>query len=270
MPELPEVETVVRGLQGENLPGREIISAESTWPRQIVTPSPDEFLHRIRGQVVESLSRRAKYIIVKLNRDYLIIHLKMTGRLYMAPVGDEAGPYLRARFRFDDGRELRFSDMRKFGRLYLAESLDLIESKLGPEPLSDDFTEDYLRRELARRKAVLKPLLMNQAFLAGVGNIYADEALWSARIDPRRKADTLEGDEVKRLYDAIRSVLRLGIDHEGASVNWYRKANGERGEHQDYLNAYDQTGKPCQRCGNPIEKIRLAQRGTHYCPVCQH
>jgi formamidopyrimidine-DNA glycosylase len=169
----------------------------------------------------------------------------------------------------DNGHALQFSDARKFGRLYLVNKEESVTGKLGPEPLSDDFTPDILQAVLAKRRAGIKSLLLNQQIIAGIGNIYADEALWEARIDPRRKANTLKGEEIQRLYSAICLVLQKGIDYEGASVNWYRKADGRQGNSQKHLNAYARAGKSCKRCKTALTKIRLGQRGTHFCPKCQ-
>jgi formamidopyrimidine-DNA glycosylase len=233
--------------------------------------TPEAFTGRLTGQRVETLSRRGKYVVFTLNNDHLFIHLKMTGRLYVAQPGehDRADRWLRLVFGLDDGRALRFSDLRKFGRAYLTGDPATITDKLGPEPLSDAFTLDVFKELIARRKGTIKPLLMNQSFVAGVGNIYADEILWRARIDPRRKADTLNQEEVVRLYHALRGALRDGIMHEGASINWYRKPDGTTGGYQAYFNVYDKDGSPCSRCKTPIKKIRVGQRGTHFCPVCQ-
>jgi formamidopyrimidine-DNA glycosylase len=176
---------------------------------------------------------------------------------------------VRAIFSLDNQHELRFSDSRKFGRLYLVTQEEEVTGKLGPEPLSDAFTLDVFRESLTGRSGVIKPLLLNQRFIAGIGNIYADEVLWLARIDPCRKADTLKPDDVERLYHAIRQALHDGIEHEGASVNWYRKPDGTSGTQQDHFSVYNQEGEPCPRCGTPIRKIWLAQRGTHFCPSCQ-
>jgi len=269
MPELPEVESVVRGLR-DDVVGRSFTGFETTWPRQIRPYTPDAFASRLTGQRIKALNRRAKYIVFDLSDDVLFVHLKMTGRLYIKdkwPGDDDA--YIRARFGLDNGNELLFSDLRKFGRIQLVADAEEITGGLGPELLSDTFTLDDFRSQLAQRQGSIKPLLMNQQFIAGVGNIYADESLWLARIDPRRKADTLKSEEIERLYHAIREVLEAGIAREGASINWYRKPDGTTGSQQNHFNAYDQVDKPCPRCGNLIHKIRLGQRGTHFCPTCQ-
>lgn len=270
MPELPEVEMVVRGLRPDMV-GRSFTGADVRWSRELVDHSPESFASRLAGQRVIAMRRRAKYIIFELTDDYLLVHLKMTGRLYVSQPNDRAAAdnYLRVVMFLDDGRELRFSDMRKFGRVYLVAALDSVTGNLGPEPLEDDFTLEALKEQLASRSGTIKPLLLDQTFVAGVGNIYADESLWHARIDPRRKADTLRGDEVARLHNAIRQVLQAGIDAEGSTFNWYRKPDGTSGEYQNQFRVYDREGQPCFRCDTPIEKIRLAQRGTHFCPNCQ-
>jgi formamidopyrimidine-DNA glycosylase len=270
MPELPEVETVVRGLR-EPLAGRTIIGASTTWPRALVTPDTPLFTARIAGQPVRGVDRRAKYILIRLDPDTLIVHLKMTGRLYVVPDAstEHADQWLRFVFQLDNGHQLRFSDARKFGRVYLVDDPARIVGALGPEPLEDAFTLDVFRARLARRSGQIKPLLLNQAFLAGMGNIYTDEALFLSQIHPQRQADTLGEDEIARLYAAIRSVLADGIAREGASVNWYRKPDGTKGKAQNSLQVYGRAGEPCLRCGHPVERIVVGQRGTHLCPACQ-
>lgn len=268
MPELPEVETVVRGLR-DDIVGRQFSQVAISWPSQIVTPTLDEFMARLPGQRVLALSRRGKFIVFQLTQDVMLIHLKMTGRLYVSERNAQDDRWVRAAFKLDDGRTLHFSDARKFGRLYLVHQLDEVAGSLGPEPLSDDFTPELLRERVAGRQRAIKTMLLDQQIVAGIGNIYADEALWEARIDPRRKANTLNEKELKRLYIAIRLVLQKGIEYEGASVNWYRKADGSKGNSQNHLNVYDREEQPCARCGTPVTKIRLGQRGTHFCPTCQ-
>jgi formamidopyrimidine-DNA glycosylase len=169
----------------------------------------------------------------------------------------------------DDGREMRFSDSRKFGRMILTTRIEDVAGSLGPEPLDEAFTLSAFRARIAGRAGTIKPLLLNQAFIAGVGNIYADEALWRAQIDPRRKASTLGASEVAALYEAIQAALRDGITYEGASINWYRKPDGSTGDSQNHFNVYGREDEPCARCGTPIQKTWLAQRGTHFCPRCQ-
>jgi formamidopyrimidine-DNA glycosylase len=270
MPELPEVETVVRGLR-EPLVGRRI---ENVWyERQnvIQMPSAEQFSARIKGQTVKAITRRAKYILCQLDHDILAIHLKMTGRLFVAAPENQPPEdrWVRLRLGLDNGEELCFSDARRFGRVYLAGSVEEITPLLGPEPLEDTFTPAILTQQLQGRSKVIKALLLDQSFVAGVGNIYADEALHRAGIHPLRPANSLTTDEIERLYSTIREVLNKGIEYQGASLNWYRKPDGTKGESQDHFYVYDREGEPCLNCGTPIIKIRVAQRGTHYCPNCQ-
>jgi len=270
MPELPEVETVVRGLRPA-LIGRVIVGAWLDWPNSLISPSPEDFIARIAGQTVHDLWRRGKYILAGLDSATLIIHLKMTGRLYVAPdeAVNEADRWAHFRFQLDNAHQLRFSDARKFGRVCLTPDPGWVIGRLGPEPLADDFTLDRFRERLAGRGGALKPLLLNQAFIAGIGNIYADEALFRAGIHPRRGAAGLSADEQARLYAGIRAALEVGIDYEGASVNWYRKPDGTPGESQEHFYVYGRTGAPCLHCGAPIERILVGGRATHFCPACQ-
>ena len=270
MPELPEVETVVRGLR-DPLAGRTITGVTYDWPRALVLPDGPVFAGAIAGQPVRGVDRRGKYILIRLDPDTLIIHLKMTGRLYVVPDDhvDHADQWVHYTFQLDNAHQLRFSDARKFGRVYLVEDPAQVLGALGPEPLDAAFTLDVFRALIAARKATLKPLLLYQGFVAGLGNIYADEALFASQLHPLRRADTLTGDEIARLYAAIRQVLDDGIEREGASVNWYRKPDGTKGSAQNALNVYGRTGEPCFRCGHPIERIVVGQRGTHFCPACQ-
>jgi formamidopyrimidine-DNA glycosylase len=234
-------------------------------------PSAEQFGARIIGQTVKAITRRAKYILCQLDHDILAIHLKMTGRLFVAARENQPPEdrWVRLRLGLDNGEELCFSDARRFGRVYLAGSVDEITPILGPEPLEDDFTAAVLRQQLQGRSKVIKALLLDQSFVAGVGNIYADEALHRAGIHPQRPANSLSETEVERLYETIREVLNKGIEYQGATLNWYRKPDGTKGESQDHFYVYGREGESCFNCGASIVKIRVAQRGTHYCPQCQ-
>jgi len=268
MPELPEVETVVRSLR-EPLIGRHVESVWYDWAKVVKTPSAEQFTARLHGQTFRAITRRAKYIVCQMDHDLFAIHLKMTGRLYVSETDHPGDRWVHLRVGLDNGLHLCFSDARRFGRVYLINHMNEIAPNLGPEPLEADFTADILRERLNGRHKQIKALLLDQSFVAGVGNIYADESLYRAQIHPLRTADSLKADEIVRLHEAIRYTLELGINHEGASINWYRKPDGERGESQDYFNAYGKDGQSCARCGQAIVKIRVAQRGTHYCPNCQ-
>ncbi len=270
MPELPEVETVVRGLRGP-LIGRRIATMWHDWARTIHSPGADEFAARIAGQTVSAVGRRGKYILIKLEHDTLVVHLKMSGRLYVADAEtvNEADRWVHVRFDLDKGQQLRFSDVRKFGRVYLTNDLASLLGHLGPEPLSDEFTAAVLRAGLVGRKRAIKAQLLDQEFVAGVGNIYADEALFLAGIHPATAAGTLSDEAAARLQQTIRAALLAGIKHEGASINWYRKPDGQKGGSQNHFFVYGRTSLPCRQCGAAINKIRVAQRGTHFCPECQ-
>jgi formamidopyrimidine-DNA glycosylase len=270
MPELPEVETVVRGLR-EPLIGHTALEAWSDWPKTVRGLPTDAFTDRVRGQTFRAITRRAKYIICHLDHDLLVVHLKMTGRLYVTEdaTAHDADRWVHFRLQLDGGRQLRFSDARKFGFVALISDFDSLAPKLGPEPLESGFTVADFSMRLARRAAPIKAVLLDQTVVAGVGNIYADEALFRARIHPLRPANDLRPDEIVALHDSIRIVLAAGIEEEGASVNWYRKPDGTTGNAQSGFAVYDRQGQPCPVCGTPVTKIRVAQRGTHYCPNCQ-
>jgi len=270
MPELPEVETVRQDLLAVGLVGHRIEGVTVRWPRHIATPSVEEFRVRLSGQEVLDVRRRGKYLIFALSGgDYLLIHLKMTGQLLFREATAPADAYTHTVFHLDCGHELRFSDTRKFGRVYLVSDPQTVVGGLGPEPLDDAFTAEELGRLLTQRRGRLKSLLLNQEFLAGLGNIYADEALFLARIHPLRTADTLSPSEVKELYRAIQKVLRQAIAGRGTSVDRYRDASGEKGTYQEELLIFRRTGEPCPRCGGPVERIVVGGRSTHFCPICQ-
>lgn len=270
MPELPEVETIVRGLR-EPLIGRTVQAMWYDWPKTLHSPAPEEFAARIIGQTFRAIGRRAKYIVCVLDQDSLIVHLKMTGRLYVVPseASVDADRWLHFRLDLDNGTQLRFSDARKFGRIYLTSDVETVTGGIGPEPLDAAFTAAEFSRRLRSRSRMIKALLLDQTFIAGVGNIYADEGLFRAGINPLRRTDDLSDDEIERLFATVRDSLSAGIDYEGASVNWYRKPDGSRGESQNHFYVYGRDGAPCLICQHPIVKARVAQRGTHYCPNCQ-
>jgi formamidopyrimidine-DNA glycosylase len=272
VPELPEVETVRRTLE-LGLVGRRIAEVRRlSWPRTIAEPAPELFQELLRDRLVTGLERRAKYIIIRLDHgDALVVHLRMTGRLTLQD--DDAIPdtHTHVVLRLDGGGQLFFRDTRKFGRIWLLDTAGLkaLDERLGPEPLEDTLTAEEFRTLLRRRKGRLKSILLDQKFIAGLGNIYVDEALWTARLHPLRTVPSLADDEIDRLYHAIREVLSLAVERRGTSFSDYRDARGDLGSNQDYLNVYGRAGEPCPRCGAPIERIVVAQRGTHFCPHCQ-
>jgi formamidopyrimidine-DNA glycosylase len=270
MPELPEVETLVRLLnQGRNgtpsVIGRTITGVELAWPRHIARPGPATFRQKISGRRIEALSRRAKYLVFTLDQGTMLIHLKMTGDLEVVPASAEPGDYDHTVFSLDDDWELRFSDARKFGRVYWLEDPAQVLGKLGPEPLAEDFTPGVLSQQLEGRSRAIKPLLLDQSFVAGIGNIYADEALHRARLHPLHPADKLDEAGVKQLWQGIRHALQQGIDRQGTSLDWVYRG----GENQDHLRVYGREGEPCPVCGAEIKRIVVSQRGTHFCPDCQ-
>lgn len=269
MPELPEVETIVRALR-EPLIGQTIVRVRNYWPRHIATPSPDELQRRIHNCRIEHVLRRGKYLVFALSREEnLIIHLKMTGQLACVPSGELQGDHVHTVFELANGYELRFRDVRKFGRIYLVRDTADVLGNLGPEPLSESFSARHLHEGLKSRRRVLKPLLLDQTFLAGVGNIYADEALFYAGIRPMRRTETLTEAHSQDLYQSIRKALELGIAGEGATISDYRKPDGSKGGMQTRFAVYGRAGEPCLRCGTSIERIILGGRSTHYCPDCQ-
>jgi len=270
MPELPEVETVTRGLRVP-LMGRTITGVTVSWPRTLACPAAGEFADRIVGRRVVLIGRRGKYVVIELDRGYLLVHLKMSGRLQVVPATEPLDKYVRVLFDLEDGQQLRFCDMRKFGRIYLVDDPADVTAQLGPEPLADDFTLDEFRCRLSRRTGRLKPLLLNQEFLAGLGNIYADEALHAAGLHPLRKADSLTPGEQARLYQSVRTVLRRAIANRGTTLTdgGYTDAMGQAGRYQDHIAVYSREGEPCLICQTPIERIVIGGRSAHYCPTCQ-
>jgi len=264
MPELPEVETVVRGLRGP-LVGRTFTGVTVLWPNSIKTPIP-QLKHGLPGQRIRAITRRGKYLQFHLSGgDTLLLHLKMSGSLLVEPTGDPVDPHVRTIFDLDNQHQLRFKDMRKFGRVYLVADPNQVVGKLGPEPLADDFTPDDFKVLFRRRSGRLKPLLLNQEFIAGIGNIYADESCFIAKIDPRRHVDTLTEPELERLYHAIRQALSAGIVHKGASLDSVYPG----GEFQNHFQVYDRKFQPCFNCGAEIQRIVLGGRSTHFCSRCQ-
>lgn len=269
MPELPEVETAVRALR-QPLIGRRFTEVRNYWPRHIAGLDLATLQRRLHGRAVTAVRRRGKYLLFDLDDgQVLIIHLRMTGHLSVVEASAPASKHLHTIFALDDGRELRFRDQRKFGKVYLVDDEEEVVGKLGPEPLAADFTVEVLQQQLNGRTRFLKPLLLDQTFVAGLGNIYADEALFYAGLHPERRAHTLDDAEIAALYAAIRRALRMGVAREGASIDIYVKPDGSRGEMQDALNVYKQDDSPCPRCGTTIQRIVLGGRSTHFCPHCQ-
>ena len=280
MPELPEVETLVRTLRPQ-LVGKRIMEADVRWVRTLSTPSAKKFKEQIKGQEILDVSRRAKFFNIRLSAHRgpqgkvynLLIHLRMSGDLLIKQGKIKPEKHDRLIFTLapvHDGKMIRksflvFNDTRKFGRVWLTDDLGKVLGKLGPEPLSKGFTPDWLYNSLRRRHRQLKPLLLDQTFLAGLGNIYTDEALHMAKLHPRALSDTVTARQAEALHHAIRAVLREGIRRNGASIDWVYRG----GDFQNHFRVYDRDGEPCPVCGTIIEKIIVGQRGTHICPKCQ-
>lgn len=267
MPELPEVETI----KNELLPhvvGLTIKSVTLLWERTLRQPSPAEFYSGISGQRINSLSRRGKYLVFQLDGGgCLIAHLKMSGSLLVGK--GEPPKYTRAIIHLDDGSNIFFRDPRKFGKLQLVNDSDTVLCKLGPEPLSPGFTAETLYDSLKKRKAPVKAVLLDQHCIAGIGNMYADEALFAAGIHPLRPASSLSRTEVKRLHSVIREVLKEAIINKGASVNTYFRPGGEQGTAHSNFKVAHRGGKPCPVCNTPIQRIPVRHRGSYFCPKCQ-
>jgi formamidopyrimidine-DNA glycosylase len=267
MPELPEVETIVQGLKPLLL-GRSFRQVKIYDEHILYNIEPEIFCNRVAGKQITDLERRGKYIIFKfLYGETMLLHLRMTGALLWNPLENE--PYTRLEFFTDDGGHLVYSDVRRLGRIYLTDHPRELLEKLGVEPLSDNFTAARLIELMKRRSTPIKAVLLNQKLIAGIGNMYADEALFKARIHPMQPASSLDCNEIKSLHRAIREVLKKGIKNNGASVRNYRRTNGEPGRaHLEFAVAH-RRGNCCPRCGTPIIRIVVHQRGTYFCPHCQ-
>jgi len=274
MPELPEVQTVVDSLNKLKLKGRRVVNARVYWPKTINGISPATFIKKISGRSIREISRRGKYIVIALTRDLtLLIHLRMTGRLNWAAADSRRNPHEHVILIFGSKMALRFQDTRKFGRFYLTMDPQEILGKLGPEPLSDRFTLARFHAMLQSRKRLIKPLLLDQGFIAGLGNIYVDEALWKAGIHPLRVSSSLSKKEAAALHHAIPLVLKKGLANLGTTLgsgagNFYSVA-GRRGRNADELLVFRRTGEGCVNCRTPIQRIVVGQRSTHICPRCQ-
>ena len=287
MPELPEVETVCRQLEPE-IEGRAIERLEELDARWCRPMPPRQLEKAVAGATIEGLGRRGKYLLLALDGERtLVMHLRMTGNLVLVEGEDKLDPsegmrlyegerstserHLRARFALDDGRELWFTDPRRFGEAFLIDDADLEArfERLGVEPLSDAFTPELLAAVSAGRTAPLKSFLLNQSRVAGVGNIYADEALFRARLHPLSPAGSMRSEHHEALCDAVVAALEAGIDRGGASIDDYRDGRGEKGTMQDEFLVHTREGEPCPNCGEPIVRIVISGRSTYYCPHCQ-
>lgn len=267
MPELPEVETIRRGLEKKIL-GKKVNRVEINTDRMIKKPSPKRFKKEVEGKIFKQVIRRGKYLILALSSGKkIVIHLRMTGQL----IYGKRDTKNRVSFLLSDGKYLNLNDKRHLGEIRLVENWRKIPSiaKIGKEPLEDSFTLKVFSEMLNKKKAKIKPLLMNQEFLAGLGNIYAQEALFRAKIHPERHAHRLKRDEVKSLFSEIKKVLKKAIDYKGSSLSSYVDAEGRRGSFRSHLRVYGWEGEPCVKCKTPLKFIKLGGRGTTFCPKCQ-
>lgn len=273
MPEMPEVETIRRTL-AEKVDGRTITNVEVLLSRLIKWPAPYEFEAAITGKTIIMLRRRGKYLIFQLTDAMLmVVHLRMTGRLQYIGKDMVRDKYARILFYLDNGDVLVYADTRTLGTLYALPEEELWRisglSKMGPEPLTPEFTLDYFRDKIKKRQGKIKALLLDQKIIGGLGNIYVDESLAIAGILPWRTGESLSETDTATLYQAINGVIAAGIEHGGTTFRDYRDGVGKSGSHQNYLRVYGRKGQPCVTCGTPIEWKEVAGRGTHYCPYCQ-
>jgi len=267
MPELPEVETISRQLS-PLVCGKRIREIRVLWSRTVARPSVEELLRRLPGQSILTLHRRGKYLVFSLSQDTFLLHLRMSGDLQWRRPGDQPQPHDRLWLLLESGDEqqiLAFHDPRKFGRVWLVQDAGEVLGTLGPEPLDESFTPQKLLERLRVSRRRLKPLLLDQSFVAGLGNIYADEALHRASLHPLRPAASLSVEEAARLWQAIRQVLNEGIQRNGASIDWVYRG----GEFQNHFQVYAREGQPCYRCGQPVQRLRIAQRSSYFCAICQ-
>ena len=276
MPELPEVETIMQRLRNGTpevppVPGHTIQSVEVTWARIIEEPDPRTFKQKLVGQTIRDVSRRGKFLHFSLDEGHLMGHLRMSGDMRMEKrLSDTGEPlpfedYDRVVINFRDRWRMAFSNIRKFGRMWFVKDPQTVLGSLGPEPLDTDFTPQWLYEILLNHHRQIKPLLMDQKMIAGMGNIYTDEALFRAKLHPRRLSNSLSRSETDSLHASIQATLRQGIQQFGASVDWVYRG----GEFQNHFNVYQKDGEPCPRCGTTLQKTLVGQRGTHFCPSCQ-
>jgi formamidopyrimidine-DNA glycosylase len=273
MPELPEVETIVADLR-PHLTGRTILRCELLFPTIVRFPEPEEFVDSVAGMTINAVRRRGKFILMELdNALLLVVHLGMTGQLRLVDPLIPIEKHTHVVFTLDDGRQLRYRDPRRFGRLLLGTEEALLASRklprLGPEPIDPDFESEELYRSLRKRRTSLKAVLLDQGTIAGVGNIYADESLHRAGLRPDRLAGGLSRKSVGKLHESLKHSLETAIANRGSSVDTYRDAWGEIGGQQEKLLVYGRGGEPCFTCGRPLTMIRLAGRSTVFCRHCQ-
>jgi formamidopyrimidine-DNA glycosylase len=275
MPELPEVETVRRDLEARII-GRRVTSCHISpdAPRLVQLVTPAEFCRQLTGRAVTGLRRRGKYLIVDLDDGRAwVLHRRMSGNILYRLPSDPRDDYTRAVFALDDGHELRWTDLRKFGTMWLVEDATMVMETLGPEPLDAEFTPQVLRERAGKRGAPIKSVLLDQTVLAGMGNLYTDEALHDARLHPLRPANKLKPDDWRRLHAGIIKALRMGIDARGSSLGTtlrdHINVDGAPGRNQETVRAYGREAQPCYECGAAMRRIKVGGRSSVFCPKCQ-
>ena len=273
MPEMPEVEIIRRYLDTQ-VAGKTIMNLDIRLPRMIKWPDVEGFRALVTGRTIKSMNRRGKYLLMELDNDSKVVfHLRMTGRLVYEPTGETSDHHARVIFHLQDGASLVYGDTRTLGTIHglKPQELGMLKglAEMGPEPLSAEFTAEYLDKTANQRKVAIKSFLLNQKYIGGIGNIYADEALFLARIHPLRPANSLTQAECSRLWESVNKVIADGIADGGTTFRDYQNGEGGKGSHQEYLYVYGRKGEQCRNCGAVIERITVGGRGTHFCPKCQ-
>lgn len=274
MPELPEVETIIGDLHQAGIEGSEITNCLVLYPKTVEKHSPSEFIEAIKGKIINKISRRGKYLVFHLSKNlFIAVHLRMTGRFTFKELDSTINKHEHLILELNSQRWLTYHDTRKFGRWTCFNDPNEFFKNMGPEPLEETFKLENFQKALEKSQRKLKPLLLDQSFIAGLGNIYVDEALWEANLHPETTSSALNSVQSSKLFKAIKKVLRKGIDSQGTTLgtgktNYYR-LDGSRGKHQDVLHVFRKTGSPCSRCGSTIVRLIVAQRSTHICPFCQ-
>lgn len=273
MPELPEVETIRRSL-ADKIIGKAFENVEVFLDKMVKGLEPANIQSELKGKKITRIDRRGKYLIVHMTGDMaMVIHLRMTGQLVCCRPEEEKTKHTHVIIQLSDNLHLRFIDQRQFGKIQFVSKKELENvsglKTLGVEPLSEEFTRDYFKKEIRSKRTKIKPLLLDQTFIAGIGNIYADEVLFRSMINPEKVASTLTPREVSRLHIAIKEVLNEGIENKGTSIKDYIDGDGNKGSNQNNLRVYGRDGEPCLKCGKTIEKKTIGGRSSHYCPKCQ-
>jgi formamidopyrimidine-DNA glycosylase len=272
MPELPEVHTIVTELNPD-ISNKTISDICVYWEKSLFKILPMDFIQKVKNQKILKISRRGKNIVIQLENVFMIIHLKMSGKLLYFKNRKAIDKHERVRFILDDGYFFSFNDVRKFGKIYLTKNIEDFFKNLGVEPLEQNFTKKYLKTVLEKKSICIKPFLLDQKYIVGIGNIYADEALFLAKINPQKKCRDLDDQNISNLHTAIIRVLKSGIENKGTSLGVgksnYVNAKNESGSNQNNLLVYSKENKPCINCSSLIKRIKLSGRSTHFCPICQ-